>query len=420
MLDFGLAKLTGSGDEKVSHKTRTGSVMGTPYYMAPEQCEGKASIDHRADIYSLGVILFEMLTGKVPFGGEGYGEIIVKHITMPAPSARALVPELSPAIDADPVPRAWPRTATSASRPWPSSATRCWIPRRYAAAAPSAGIPRRPMPASSSAQRSAMSMSRAERERASQYLSAGCGDRAAARRARRRRSARRWARSSTRCPARSNRGKTIAIALVVAAGRRRGLFVLKANKAKTAAAQRRRSPRRRTPATVRVNFTLGPGRRADRARRHRQGAGRDAAVDRDSLQRHRGRVRVQEGGLREQGRLRRPQHALAAVRDAAAGGQGGAQARAGGRRRAAARRTPTPRTAAPRSRKKKPQARACRSSTTTPSSNRRSSRDVGWPLEVRGDALRARDRSADSRTRATRRRGCGRRSWPRRGTRRPA
>ena len=55
VLDFGLAKLT-QGDEKVSHKTRTGSVMGTPFYMAPEQCEGKASIDHRADIYSLGVL----------------------------------------------------------------------------------------------------------------------------------------------------------------------------------------------------------------------------------------------------------------------------------------------------------------------------------------------------------------------------
>jgi hypothetical protein len=67
--------------------------------MSPEQCEGKATIDHRADIYSLGVILFEMLTGKVPFGGEGYGEIIVKHITMPPPSVRSIVPTLPPALD---------------------------------------------------------------------------------------------------------------------------------------------------------------------------------------------------------------------------------------------------------------------------------------------------------------------------------
>ena len=96
MLDFGLAKLT-QGEEKVSHKTRTGSVMGTPYYMAPEQCEGKAGVDHRADIYSLGVILFEMMTGRVPFGGEGYGEIIVKHLTMPPPAPRDINPVITPA-----------------------------------------------------------------------------------------------------------------------------------------------------------------------------------------------------------------------------------------------------------------------------------------------------------------------------------
>jgi serine/threonine-protein kinase len=94
VLDFGLAKLT-LGDDKVSHKTRTGSVMGTPYYMSPEQCEGRPNVDQRADVYSLGVILFEMMTGKVPFGGEGYGEIIVKHITASVPSPRAINPRLS-------------------------------------------------------------------------------------------------------------------------------------------------------------------------------------------------------------------------------------------------------------------------------------------------------------------------------------
>lgn len=93
VLDFGLAKLT-QGDEKVTHKTRTGSVMGTPYYMSPEQCEGRADVDHRSDVYALGVILFEMMTGKVPFGGEGYGEIIVKHITQAPPSLRAINPTL--------------------------------------------------------------------------------------------------------------------------------------------------------------------------------------------------------------------------------------------------------------------------------------------------------------------------------------
>jgi serine/threonine protein kinase len=98
VLDFGLAKLT-QGEQKVTHKTRTGSVMGTPYYMSPEQCEGKIEIDHRADIYSLGVLIFEMLTGKVPFGGEGYGEIIVKHVTMPPPSVRSVVPELPEYLD---------------------------------------------------------------------------------------------------------------------------------------------------------------------------------------------------------------------------------------------------------------------------------------------------------------------------------
>jgi serine/threonine protein kinase len=98
VLDFGLAKLTQS-DEMITHKTRTGLIMGTPYYMAPEQCEGKTEVDYRADIYSLGVLLFEMLTGKVPFGGEGYGEIIVKHITMPPPSVRGIVPELPPELD---------------------------------------------------------------------------------------------------------------------------------------------------------------------------------------------------------------------------------------------------------------------------------------------------------------------------------
>jgi len=99
VLDFGLAKLMGPG-QITTRNTRTGTVVGTPYYMSPEQCEGKDEIDHRADIYSLGVMLFEMLTGKLPFGGTGYGEVLLKHMAVPAPAARSIVPSVPPALDA--------------------------------------------------------------------------------------------------------------------------------------------------------------------------------------------------------------------------------------------------------------------------------------------------------------------------------
>lgn len=84
LLDFGIAKLT--TDQAGSRRTRTGIVMGTPAYMSPEQCEGRGNIDHRTDIYALGIVLYEMLIGRVPFIGEGYGEILVQHLTqIPAP-----------------------------------------------------------------------------------------------------------------------------------------------------------------------------------------------------------------------------------------------------------------------------------------------------------------------------------------------
>jgi len=98
VLDFGLAKLT-HADELAMYPSRAWSVVGTPHYMSPEQCEGRLEIDHRGDVYALGVMLFEMLTGKLPFGGEGYGQIIVKHMTVEPPAARSIVPDLSPALD---------------------------------------------------------------------------------------------------------------------------------------------------------------------------------------------------------------------------------------------------------------------------------------------------------------------------------
>ncbi|HUJ60153.1 MAG TPA: serine/threonine-protein kinase, partial [Kofleriaceae bacterium] len=99
VLDFGIAKLA-PGLGELGAETRTGMLLGTPLYMAPEQCRGARDIDHRADIYALGVMLFEMVTGQVPFTGIGLGEVIAKHQYEPAPAPRAIAPELPPALDA--------------------------------------------------------------------------------------------------------------------------------------------------------------------------------------------------------------------------------------------------------------------------------------------------------------------------------
>jgi serine/threonine-protein kinase len=93
LLDFGIAKLT--GDQPGSSKTRTGIVMGTPAYMSPEQCEGRGNIDNRTDVYALGVVMYQMITGRVPFEGEGYGEILVQHLTqapIPPSTLRGVIP----------------------------------------------------------------------------------------------------------------------------------------------------------------------------------------------------------------------------------------------------------------------------------------------------------------------------------------
>jgi eukaryotic-like serine/threonine-protein kinase len=80
ILDFGVAKILASPDGAQSVKTRTGSLMGTPLYMSPEQCKGAGTLDHRTDIYSLGVMLYEMFAGRPPFMAEGVGELFAKHM----------------------------------------------------------------------------------------------------------------------------------------------------------------------------------------------------------------------------------------------------------------------------------------------------------------------------------------------------
>ena len=99
ILDFGIAKLA---DEKTAgFKTQTGAMMGTPAYMSPEQCMGKADLDHRTDIYSLGCILFQVLCGRPPFTSEqGTGMLIAAHIRDAAPDPRTVNPAVPPALAA--------------------------------------------------------------------------------------------------------------------------------------------------------------------------------------------------------------------------------------------------------------------------------------------------------------------------------
>jgi len=99
VLDFGIAKLLDLSPTSVRH-TQTGALMGTPLYMAPEQAQAASEIDHRADLYSLGCMLYEMLAGQPPFVAEGAGEIIALQLfAPPEPPSRRLT-ALHPGLDA--------------------------------------------------------------------------------------------------------------------------------------------------------------------------------------------------------------------------------------------------------------------------------------------------------------------------------
>jgi serine/threonine-protein kinase len=100
VLDFGIAKLADAGGGPGGARTRTGVLMGTPLYMAPEQARGAGEVDARADLYALGCMLYEMLVGAPPFVAEGAGEIIALQLFGEVEPPRARVPALSAPIEA--------------------------------------------------------------------------------------------------------------------------------------------------------------------------------------------------------------------------------------------------------------------------------------------------------------------------------
>jgi HD-like signal output (HDOD) protein len=87
ILDFGIAKPRNDASDRL--RTQTGTVVGTPAYMSPEQCMGDVTVDLRTDVYSLGVVLFQMVTGRLPFEAEGIGRIMVAHLQDPPPPSGA-------------------------------------------------------------------------------------------------------------------------------------------------------------------------------------------------------------------------------------------------------------------------------------------------------------------------------------------
>jgi eukaryotic-like serine/threonine-protein kinase len=96
LLDFGVAKLVA---DDMAHKTATGVAIGTPRYMSPEQARGKP-VDHRADIYALGVVVHEMLTGQPPFEADTAMDVLLKHMVDPPPKLSDVCSDLPAALDA--------------------------------------------------------------------------------------------------------------------------------------------------------------------------------------------------------------------------------------------------------------------------------------------------------------------------------
>jgi serine/threonine-protein kinase len=98
VLDFGIAKIVDPDAAEIM-KTTTGAIVGTPTYMSPEQCRGGVAVTDRADVYSLGCMLYQMLSGNPPFTGSGAGDLIAQHIVEKPKPLRDSAPNVSPDIE---------------------------------------------------------------------------------------------------------------------------------------------------------------------------------------------------------------------------------------------------------------------------------------------------------------------------------
>src|SRR5690606_33681610 len=94
VLDFGISKVV-SND---STTTTTGTILGSPAYMSPEQAKGERHVDSRSDLWSLGVTLFEMLTGRRPFQGESMFMVVAAVLNGRIPHVRELAPHIDPGL----------------------------------------------------------------------------------------------------------------------------------------------------------------------------------------------------------------------------------------------------------------------------------------------------------------------------------
>jgi len=98
LLDMGLARLEGPGDQPANALTRLGTIVGTPQFLAPEQAKNSSTVDIRSDLYSLGCTFFFLLTGQPPFRGLKLNELLLKHQMDEPPSLDSFRPDVPPAV----------------------------------------------------------------------------------------------------------------------------------------------------------------------------------------------------------------------------------------------------------------------------------------------------------------------------------